>query len=78
MNCCNNKGNMGEYNRKPNVNKEVGDRKLICVKCGMIKDIPHHCHQPMIQVGNQLVCWMGSHCGRQSIPLHCGQPMVID
>lgn len=62
-------------NSKKEVEKTVG--KLKCVECGAEQDLPMHCGKPMHKEGNQLVCWMGSSCGAQSIPEHHGKPMEV-
>lgn len=51
--------------------------KIVCLKCNHEVDVPQHCGKPMHIEGENLVCWMGSHCGVQPIPEHCGQLMVL-
>jgi len=56
--------------------------KLKCKKCGVIKEIPIHCGQPMIVTEiderTMLACRMGGACGvTKELPKHCGEPMVV-
>ncbi len=71
----NNKEELNENIKQKEDDKKMG--KLKCVECGLEKELPMHCGQPMHKEGNQLVCWMGASCGAQSIPEHHGKPMKI-
>ena len=56
------------------VDKKI--QKLKCQDCEYEIDIPMHCGKPMHIEGDQLVCWMGSECGKQSIPKHHEKNMI--
>jgi hypothetical protein len=51
--------------------------KLKCQECAHEQDLPTHCGKPMVQEDENLVCWMGEHCGCEPIPKHHGKPMII-
>ncbi|MBN1213804.1 MAG: heavy metal translocating P-type ATPase [Candidatus Lokiarchaeota archaeon] len=52
-------------------------QKLKCQECEQEMDIPMHCGKPMHIQGDQLVCWMGPECGKESVPKHHNKNMII-
>ncbi len=58
--------------------KEV---ELTCQECDYTEPVPRHCKQPMhlevVEGKEKLVCWMGSSCGVQNLPIHHNKPMKI-
>ena len=47
---------------------------LKCEECEFTMDAPKHCRAPMhleeVDGVLELVCWMGSGCGHQTLPEH--------